>query len=142
MSNSELAATYSSLKERFKLTDQDLSKPVSDILLDKISSSLALKWKRLPAYLDLENTIVENIKYDPNLVEESEKRHQFLLDWKATKRAAATYESLILSLLQMKCRQDAETVFELLQENPDSGTQLRRAILLRGSYYNYSYILR
>ncbi len=121
MSNSELAAVYSSLQDNFKLTDQDLSKPVSDINLDKISSSLALEWKRLPAFLGLKRTIAEDIERDRGLIKESEKRLQFLFDWKAIKKAAATYKCLILALLQIKCRQDAESVCKLLRENPDSG---------------------
>ncbi len=108
MSNSELAAAYSSLQDNFKLTDQDLSKLVSDINLDKISSSLALEWKRLPVYLGLKKPVAEDIECNRELIKESEKRHQFLLDWKAIKGAAATYGCLILALLQIKCRQDAE----------------------------------
>ena len=117
----ELAAAYGSLKKDFGLTDLDLRKPVSDIDLDQISSSLYLKWKRLPPYLGLKQGVADDIEHDRGLIKESEKRRRFLLDWKAMDEAGATYECLTHALLRMKCRADAEGVCKLLQNHLATG---------------------
>ncbi len=60
---------YSSLLEDFKLTDRDLSKPISEKNLDDISR-LYFDWRGMPAYLGLKHGVVEDIQREHTLIGE------------------------------------------------------------------------
>ena len=124
MSTSKPEDTYSCLKVRFRLKDEDLRASVSDAHLDKISKSVDLPWKTsLPVQLTLNHAVVTDIQCNTSLTEEGERRLQFLFKWKKVKGEAATYQRLILSLLRLGRRQDAESVCAILQ-NPESGMSM------------------
>ena len=110
---------FSSLKEDFNLTDHDLKKPISDVILGKISTTLHIEWRKLPSYLGLKHGVVKDIQYEQGLDEE-ERRDKFLRKWKAIKQFEATYECLISALLQVENLEDAEGVCELYRKNPHS----------------------
>ena len=116
MSGSELCF----LQKQFNLTDRDLSKPLSEVNLDKISNSLHLDWTRLPPYLGLKHGVTEDIERSHR--GEAEKRQQFFWKWKSVEGAEATYGKLILALLEIERREDAENICEILtQDPPDAG---------------------
>lgn len=62
MSSLELAALYNSFLEDMDFRDEELCKPLSDILLEKVSSSLYFDLKRVAAYLGLKHDVVEDIE--------------------------------------------------------------------------------
>ena len=93
---------------RRSLTEKDCSKQVSDIHLESISSSCCKYWKKLPAHLELETMVADDI--DSNYKEEEIRRFKFLLRWKEIKGSGATYSKLIIALLKIKCLEDAEKV--------------------------------
>lgn len=101
------------LMERYQLKDEDCNKQVSDKHLEELSRTHCLKWSRLPAYLGMDTTMVEDI--ERKRVDEDEKRHIFFKKWKEKNGSAATYKTLIAALMNVDCREDAEYVCELLQ---------------------------
>lgn len=108
-------STFLDLLKQYELSHRSTKKPVSDVHLELISRSYCEQWKSLPPYLKLESTMAKDIDRSPK--NEREKRHDFLFEWKETKGSAATYKQLITALLQIKRRQDAEKVCELLKES-------------------------
>ena len=94
---------------------------MSDLQIEKISRSLILEWERLPPYLGLRSIAAEDIENDCSITEPKNKRLKFLNEWKTIKGADATYEVLVCALLQIERQADAQSVCELLQDNPDSG---------------------
>ena len=112
----------SSLLEQYQLEEEDVSKQVTDLHIDKISHSHCKKWKSLPAYLKMERIIASDIDTKP--IEEEEKRKNFFFKWQDEKGSKATYKVLIEALLEMKCKEDAESVCKLLiaQAQPISST--------------------
>ena len=99
----------------YKLEEKDCDGAVSDLHLEVISRSYCTKWKSLPAHLEMKEVVVNDI--DRITGDEQEKRHAFLKKWKAVKGSEATYKKLINALLAIECRQDAESVCELLQKS-------------------------
>ena len=97
-----------------------LSEQVSDVHLQDISRSCCSKWRRLPARLEMEEIVVQDIDRLQGLSEE-EKRLNFFKQWKSEKGSEATYKKLIDALVKIKCREDAEKV-QCLIENPATTT--------------------
>jgi hypothetical protein len=97
------------------LADEDTNQVVTDIHLECISRTCCKQWKSLPSHLGLEDIVAEDI--DKSQKTEREKRHEFLRQWKSTKGSEATYKRLIDALLQIRCKQDAEKVQEMLIES-------------------------
>lgn len=97
----------------FKLTEEDLKQEVSDSHVEKLSEYC--HWRRLPSHLDMKTTVVEDIDRNRLLIDESEKRHNFFKKWKQAKGQTATYKALVIALLEINFRQDAESVCKLLQ---------------------------
>ena len=103
----------SSLLLQYKLPADICSAQVSDVHLEEISRSHCKDWKNLPPHLQLDTIMASDI--NRMQVGEAEKRREFLFGWKESKGSDATYGSLIRALLKIKCRQDAESICELLQ---------------------------
>ena len=92
---------------------------VSDVHLEEISGSHCKDWRRLPPHLELESIMASDI--DRKQVGEGERRREFFFGWKERRGSGATYGSLIRALLQIRCRQDAESICKLLQASTSGG---------------------
>ena len=101
------------LLKRYELTEEDLNKPVSDSHVEQISRSSCKHWKSLPGYLGLKPITAEDS--DQKHFDPAEKRHDFFLKWKEIKGSGATYKQLIIALLKIDCREDAEAVCAVLK---------------------------
>ena len=106
--------TAYSIMERYQLQEEDCSKQISDSHLEKIAHSNCEKWRSLPSYLKMEAIISKDIERE--FKGEEERRLEFLKHWKQERGLDATYRELVNALLEIKCRQDAEKVCELLQK--------------------------
>ena len=116
-------STFRELMEHFKLAEKDYDKQVGDSHLECISRSHCEHWKRLPAHLGVDPIVAKDI--DSGQGDEAAKRHNFFSTWKEKKGSGATYKQLITALLKVDCRQDAESVCEMLKDSvqPLSGAQ-------------------
>ena len=114
MSSLEPAALQQVLEE-YNLSDEDVRRTLSDLLLEKVST-LYFDLKALPAYLELESGVVEDIERDPRLLEEPERRREFLKKWRTIRGAGATYRRLVGALLHMRNRDAAETVCKFVKK--------------------------
>jgi hypothetical protein len=106
----------SSVMEHYQLSEADCNLQVTDVHVEKISSSYCEKWRSLPPYLKMEAIVAKDIDREHPGSDESEKRGSFFKKWKETRGLEATYRSLINALLETKCRGDAEGVCELLKK--------------------------
>ena len=109
----ELIASY-------HLAEKDTDKQITDEHIEVISRTSCSQWKSLPAHLGLPLITARDIDRGPG--DEREKRNTFLTTWKAMNGSKATYKKLISALLKIECREDAESVCELLK-NADSMQQ-------------------
>ena len=123
-----MARSLESLIARYHLTEEDVSKQITDEHIEVISRSTCRKWRSLYAHLDLSSIAVDDVDHLP--VDEDQKRFKFLTSLKEKKGSEATYKKLICALLTTECREDAECVCKLLkslqqqQQQPQStGTQ-------------------
>ena len=114
----EKSSTFLQLMSRYRLTERQYNKQVSDIHLERLSRSGCKQWKSLPPHLELEAIVAEDI--DKSQKGERGKRHEFLLTWKEMEGSGATYKQLITALLKIKCRQDAEKLCEMLKKSAKS----------------------
>lgn len=105
-------ASASSLMDYYELAERTCSVQISDKHLKDISSSLCTKWRDLPAYLNMETTVVHDM--ERNFTTEESRRYGFLCTWKERKGSDATYKVLVSVLLGIKCRNEAEGVCKLL----------------------------
>ena len=102
------------LLEEYKLKKKDVNKQISAIHLDKISHYCCSQWRRLPAYLEMDRIVKDDVdRLSTN--EEAEKRSSFFSKWGDEKGSEATYEKIINALLEMKCKKDAEKVCKLIR---------------------------
>jgi hypothetical protein len=106
-----------SVTEYFLLSETNCNLQVTDVHVEKISSSYCEKWRSLPPYLKMEAIVAKDIDREHPGSDESEKRGSFFKKWKETRGLEATYRSLINALLETKCRGDAEGVCELLKKH-------------------------
>ena len=104
------------LLEQYNLGKEECSKKVTDKHLVTISSSYCKKWRFIYPYLDMTSTDVTNAEKGGN--DEESKGQRFLERWKEKKGCDATYIKLINALLEVECRNDAESVCELLHDKP------------------------
>ena len=110
------------MAEQYGLADGYGDQPVTDKHLEIISRSCCKEWKSLPAHLELEDIVAEDI--DKSQKGEREKRHDFLRKWRSMKGSKATYKQLITALLKIKCKDEAEKVQEILKAlQPQQPTQ-------------------
>ena len=89
---------------------------VSDCHLELISRAHCTKWRRLPPYLGLANSVKDDI--DRKSEDESDKRYDFLIKWKEIKGSEATYKALIDGLRKLDCMNDVEFIHQLMQPPP------------------------
>ena len=109
--HSELNSTL----ERFQLSPEAYNQPISDIHLQMIASSRAIKWKFLPAVLEMANpTVVLSDIGGEGGRPPDQMRADFFGRWQSEKGSDASYKNLVNALLQINCKQDAEYVCELL----------------------------
>ena len=124
----------STLLAKFNLSEDDIKRQITDEHIECISHNLCGKWRSLPAHLQLEPIIVDDV--DRLQVAESEKRLNFFKEWKMKQGCEATYEKLTHALLRTNQRQDAESVLqkcsaeqqikqEKQQQHQETGEQLR-----------------
>ena len=106
---------YLEVIKHYGIDERQCNQQVSDAHLEKISRSGCKQWKSLPPYLELETIVAEDIDKSP--ANEKSKRYDFLLKWKDMKGFSATYKQLITALLEIKCRQDAERLCEMLKKS-------------------------
>ena len=95
------------------LESEDVNNKITDKHIEVISRSSCKKWIYLPAHLELDSIIAEDIDGLP--VDEDKKRHKFFSTWKEKKGSEATYKTLIGALLTIECKEDAEYVLKLLK---------------------------
>ena len=112
-------ATYSmprqlhQLKKRYSL-GLELDQKISDENIQEFSSSHGSKWRLMYTHLGLQAIVVQDI--DRALKSEEEKRHAFFTTWKEIQGCFATYKALINALLKVSCREDAESLCELIKK--------------------------
>lgn len=100
--------TLDSLLLKYELAAKDCDVEISNKHLDKISSSCNLPYERLSPYLEMEQVCAQDIKQDEN--SGLERRLAWLKKWKKIKGSAATYRALILALLEIEYKDDAEKI--------------------------------
>ena len=120
-----MASSVEFLIDRYHLTEEDVDKQITDKHIEVISRSTCRKWRSLYAHLDLTSIVVLDIDHDHHMqLDEDQKRSLFFTNWKEKKGSEATYKWLISALLTIECREDAESVCELLkqqQQQPEPG---------------------
>ena len=110
-------ASVIDLIAHYELTEEDCKREVSDADIVKIASSVHGKWKsQLPPLLGMETIIVTDIVSAQGYIAEEDRRLAFFKEWKQRKGFDATYKTLISALLEISCRQDAESVCKILKE--------------------------
>ena len=102
------------LKEQYGLTEDDLDQEISQSHVDTISRRYCACWKLLPSNLQLDSIVVNDI--ENSTFDETERRHKFFRKWKKIKGSDASYKRLIIALLEVDDREDAEKVCKLLQK--------------------------
>ena len=110
--------SISTLMDNYELTEEDCMRKVSDTDIGKIARSLHGKWKsQLPPLLGMDAIVVTNILEVPgHNMSEEDRRVAFFNEWKQQKGSDACYKILISSLLEVKRREDAESVCMILKE--------------------------
>ena len=119
-----MASSVESLSISYHLTEEDVDKQITDKHIEVISRFRCRKWRFLYAHLDLASIGVEDI--DHMQVDEDQKRSLFFTNWKEKKGSEATYKRLISALLTMECREDAESVCDLLKQQQQQQNQQQR----------------
>ena len=107
-----MAVSLESIVDNHHLSEEDISKEITDGHIEVISRSLCEKWRSLPPHVDLDSIVVKDI--DRMQLEEGEKRGKFFGIWKEKQGSRVTYKRLIHALLKIECTQDAESVCKLL----------------------------
>ena len=106
---------FRSLIEQYELTEQDCTRQIEDVDLDRISDSHCMHWRKLPTHLGMEKIVTNDI--DKSQGSEEVKRSDFFSRWKDIRGSDATYKQLVIALLEVNCRQDAEDVLKILKES-------------------------
>ena len=124
----------SNLMAHYELTEEDCNREVSDTDIAKIASSLHGKWKtQLPPLLGMDPITVTDIVGTPGHIPEEDRRLAFFREWKQQKGFDAIYKTLISALLEIKCRQDAESVCKILKETTPSSQASASTISISNS---------
>ena len=118
MAVSQSQCEVTELLKKYKLDKDSCDQTIKDLHLDRISHfcnvgggdrhSLALN-------LGIKKVDVEDINRGPG--EEQEKRSAVFKKWKTMKGSEATYTELVIALLAIQHKEDAENVLELLQSS-------------------------
>ena len=122
-----------SILRLFNLTHEDLRKKVSHKHVGKFKC----EWWRLPAYLDMDPKIKDDIERNRGLTDEPMKRQNFFEQWKHLNGENATYEALVNALLECERRADAEDVCKLLLVDKAAAGQFHigRECIMGGTQY-------
>ena len=105
----------STLLAYYELGEEICNRQITDRHLDEIASSYCRRWKSLRAELGLKAIVEHDIDSIPG--DEEGKRHALFNKWKLMKGSSATYKALISALLEIRCRDDAEGVCEVLKQS-------------------------
>ena len=105
---------FASILIHYGLTERDCDHIISDSHLRKFARSNCGRWKILAPELKVKNIEVSDVERDYK--EEKEKRVGFFMRWKQSAGTSATYRSLILALLEIGERQDAESLCKLMKD--------------------------
>ncbi len=92
----------------------DCEKSVTQLHLYDISRSCCKNWTWLGPHFKISETEIDDIK--KNCGEEKDKRLQFFQLWSEKEGSDATYYKLIISLLKLEEKSNAEFVFQLLKD--------------------------
>ena len=110
-----------SLLEHYQLKEEDYNRPISDQHLDEISHSFCRQWRSLRPQLGIESIVEHDIDHGSS--DEKAKRRSFFYEWKHLQGSAATYKRLIRALLKIGCREDAESICQLVWQSLDTPEQ-------------------
>ena len=111
----EESSEFLELIKKHKLSVEDCDKKVSGAHLEIISRSSCKHWERLPSHLEMNDIVVSDVRRTQ--IDEEGKRLEFLRKWREQKGSKATYKQLVLALLKIECRDDAEKVCEILKKS-------------------------
>ena len=106
-------AMSDSLMHQYGISSMCGKKVTEQHVLD-ISQKTCKKWKDLRVFLKMSENSVSDIEREAG--GESDKRKSFFDRWKQEKGSDATYKALLDALLKIECREDAEYICELLQD--------------------------
>ena len=112
----EESSEFLELIKKHKLSVEDCDKKVSGAHLEIISRSSCKHWERLPSHLEMNDIVVSDVRRTQ--IDEEGKRLEFLRKWREQKGSKATYKQLVLALLKIECRDDAEKVCEIIKKSP------------------------
>ena len=110
-------------KKRYHLTEDDWNKEISDSHLDQIALEFCACWELLSSHLDLGNTTINDIKLNPALPTETDKRQEFFRQWKRVKGFEATYKKLVAALLRIDQKEEAGIVCKMLKQSCPSAQE-------------------
>ena len=108
------SSEFLELIKKYELPEKEYDKKVSDAHLETISRSSCKHWERLPSHLEMNDIVVSDVRRTQ--IDEEGKRLEFLRKWREQKGSKATYKQLVLALLKIECRDDAEKVCEILKK--------------------------
>ena len=109
-----------------KLTEEDISKPVAENDLDKITT---VDFRGLCSHLGMED--IDRHEAECEAQSEAGKRGAFFRKWKNMKGSNATYKKLIIAHLKAKNRNNAEKIAGLLKDTLATADKTRPACFER-----------
>ena len=106
------------------MTEQEYRGVVTDVHLDVISRICCTDggWDSLAIHLGMPRSSVDDIEREQTRMDA--KRRRLFFRWRQEDGSDATYEKLVVSLLKIRHRQDAEEVLKLLQETKAVGKEM------------------
>ncbi len=110
-----LTVSVSDLMKYYGLTEKECNCGIKDAHLEDISRTLGKDWRSLPSQFGMPNISKNDI--DRDFKTEKEKRYALFCQWKEMEGSAATYKKLMMALLAIDCREDAEGVCKLLKKS-------------------------
>ena len=105
---------FYSLLEHYELTEKESNREMSNRNLNAISNSCCRRWRDLLAHLELPDILIEDL--ERNYAKEEERRYNFFSKWKEREGSGASYKRLVMALLDINCRDDAEKVLKILKD--------------------------
>ena len=107
-----MPVSVSDLMKYYGLTEKDCNWAVKEAHLEDLSHTIGKEWRSLPSNLGMPSITRNDI--DRDFKTEKEKRYALFCQWKEMDGSAATYKRLIMALLAINCREDAESVCKFL----------------------------
>jgi len=96
--------------------------------MEEFCQSCCSRWRSLPSYLGLENSVVEDIESQYRT--EVDRRNGFLCRWKHRKGCEAKYKNLIEALVNIGCTDDARKLCEILQKQIIDPEKIKKSKLI------------